>query len=119
MTNKAKITTVIALVAVFGAGFGVYHLLGNKAPREAVKADIATIKTFEQCSDAGYPIVKHYPDQCKTPDGRIFVNDNPPSQTELAKAEQAIQKFMGEPNLELQYTGQKNHPPNLSLPTTI
>lgn len=119
MTNKAKITTVIALVAVFGAGFGVYHLLGNKAPREAVKADLATIKTFEQCSDAGYPIVKRYPDQCKTPDGRIFVNDNPPSQAELAKAEQTIRAFMGETNLELKYTGQNNHPSNFAILSNV
>lgn len=119
MTNKAKITTVIALVAVFGAGFGVYHLLGNKAPREAVKADLATIKTFEQCSDAGYPIVKHYPDQCKTPDGRIFADQNPPVKSELDKAKQSIRTFMGEPNLELEYTGQNNHPSNFAVLSNV
>jgi len=119
MTNKAKITTVIALVAVFGAGFGVYYLLGNKAPRGGMNADVASITTFEQCSEAGYPIVKHYPDQCKTPDGRIFANDNPPSQTELVKAEQTIRTFMGEPNLELQYTGQNNHPSNFAVLSNV
>jgi len=35
MTNKAKITTVIALVAVFGAGFGVYYLLRKQNRAEA------------------------------------------------------------------------------------
>lgn len=40
MTNKAKIYAVIALVAVLGVGYGVYQLLGNKAPREANVAPV-------------------------------------------------------------------------------
>ena len=32
------------------------------------------IRTFEECEDAGYPIMESYPRQCRTPDGRTFVN---------------------------------------------
>lgn len=31
------------------------------------------IRNFEQCAAAGYPIMESYPEQCRTPDGRLFV----------------------------------------------
>jgi len=34
---------------------------------------IANINNFEDCKDAGYPIMESYPEQCKTPDNRTFV----------------------------------------------
>ncbi len=82
MTKNTKIYAVIAVVAVLGAGYGVYHLLGNKAPRGAETTDTASITNFDQCVEAGFAIIKHYPDQCKTPDDRIFVNQNPPAESE-------------------------------------
>lgn len=118
MTIKAKIYAVIAIVAVFGAGYGVYHLL-NKAPQNKGNVDVASITTFEACNKAGFPTIKHYPDQCQTPDGRIFVNENPPSESELTKAESAIRTFMGEPNLELVYMTQKRHPANFSVLSNV
>jgi len=33
---------------------------------------IQSISTFEECAQAGYPIMESYPEQCKTPDGRNF-----------------------------------------------
>lgn len=114
MTNKAKISAVIAIVAVFGASYGVYHLI-IKAPQNKGNVDVTSIKTFEQCSEASFPIIRHYPDQCQTPDGRIFINENPPSEAELAKAEQAIKTFMGDPNLELEYITQNRHPANFGI----
>lgn len=118
MKNKAKIYAVIAIVAVFGAGYGVYHIL-SKIPQNRGNVDVTSIKTFEQCNKAGFPTIKHYPDQCQTPDGRIFVNKNPPSESELAKAESAIRTFMGEPNLELVYLTQKRHPANFSVLSNV
>lgn len=32
---------------------------------------IAAIDTFEKCA-AKYPVMTSYPEQCRTPDGRIF-----------------------------------------------
>ena len=114
MTIKAKIYAVIAIVAVFGAGYGVYHLLSN-VPQNKGNVDVASITTFEACNKAGFPTIKHYPDQCQTPDGRIFVDGRKPDQSELAKAEQAIRTFMVEPNLELEYMSQNRHPANFSV----
>jgi eight-cysteine-cluster-containing protein len=31
------------------------------------------IQTFEGCAKAGYPILESYPRQCRTPDGRAFI----------------------------------------------
>ena len=33
------------------------------------------IKSFEECAAAGYPIMETYPEQCRTPDGRVFVRE--------------------------------------------
>lgn len=33
---------------------------------------IASISTFDECSQAGYPVMESYPAQCRTPDGRSF-----------------------------------------------
>lgn len=34
-------------------------------------ANIAAIDTFEECAQK-YPVMESYPEQCRTPDGRIF-----------------------------------------------
>jgi hypothetical protein len=31
------------------------------------------IRNFEECAAAGYPVMESYPEQCRTPDGRLFV----------------------------------------------
>lgn len=46
---------------------------------------IQSISTFEECAQAGYPIMESYPKQCSTPDGRNFtkqVISNPDLQSE-------------------------------------
>lgn len=41
-------------------------------------APVSTINSFEECAAAGYPIMESYPEQCRTPDGRLFVRDVEP-----------------------------------------
>lgn len=65
MNKKSKIILFVAvLVAVFAAFFG-WKAWQN--------AKIAEIDSFEECAAAGYPVLLTYPGQCKTPDGRTFV----------------------------------------------
>ncbi len=45
MTTNTKITDVIASVAVFGTTGGVYHLLGDEAPRGA---DLPAMNLFQK-----------------------------------------------------------------------
>lgn len=48
-----------------------------------VNNNIEVITSFEDCKKAGYPVMESYPEQCRTPDGKVFVqiispaNDNP------------------------------------------
>lgn len=35
---------------------------------------VSAIQTFEDCKRAGYQIMETFPEQCSTPDGRVFVN---------------------------------------------
>lgn len=35
--------------------------------------NLITINSFEECVAQGYPIMEIYPEQCKTPDGKLFV----------------------------------------------
>ncbi len=34
--------------------------------------NISQITSFEECADAGYPIMESYPEQCRTPSGKTF-----------------------------------------------
>jgi len=126
LRNKQVIVGILAVAIVLLLAGMTYLILQKK---EKV-ADVASIKTFEQCNDAGFPIIKHYPDQCQTPDGRIFVNNNPPGEAELALAEQAIRTFMGDwdhpqmqesknHHIDLKYIGQNRHPNNFAVLSNV
>lgn len=43
----------------------------NITAQENVTLDI---NSFEECIDAGYPVLESYPRQCRTPDGKMFVS---------------------------------------------
>lgn len=36
------------------------------------------VMSFEDCADAGYLVMESYPRQCRTPDGRLYVEEIPP-----------------------------------------
>jgi hypothetical protein len=66
MTNK--IIGGILVVLVLGLA-GVYWL-GVRAG----DTNMPVVQNFQECVDAGYPVMETYPEQCRTPDGRTFVN---------------------------------------------
>lgn len=35
---------------------------------------LLVISSFEECKRAGYPIMESFPEQCRTPDGRVFIS---------------------------------------------
>ncbi len=35
----------------------------------------APAATFQECVDRGYPVMESYPRQCRTPEGRVFIED--------------------------------------------
>jgi hypothetical protein len=61
--------TIVVLGLIFGAGYYVWakqEAQGDGKPQ--------SINSFEECKDAGYPIMESYPEQCAA-NGKTFVND--------------------------------------------
>ena len=64
-------------------------LLGLIALLLGCTQQVATINSFDDCANAGYPIMESYPRQCKTPDGTNYIEDITNTQsnnTELGNA---------------------------------
>lgn len=71
MNPQTKTTTLIGLLVVFTIVAGLLIALSNIAKQQR----ILSVGSFEECALAGYPIMESYPEQCRTPDGRTFVNE--------------------------------------------
>ncbi len=71
MTSKkitsAGVVVVVLLLTVWLAFFRTGQIV---AP---------TVLSFEECVAAGYPVMESYPRQCRTPDGRLYVEDIAPA----------------------------------------
>lgn len=59
---------VIIVLAVLVVGLGSCLLVRLFTP------SAPTVTSYAECVAAGYPILETYPEQCRTPDGRTFVN---------------------------------------------
>jgi len=66
MRNKFVIAIVLIIIIVMAVLIGI---------KKYAQTTIAAISNFEECTIAGYPILESYPPQCKTPDGRTFVQN--------------------------------------------
>lgn len=67
-----KTTTLLGILVVLVIVAGLLLALSETAKQQR----ILSITTFEECASAGYPIMESYPEQCRTPDGRVFVNES-------------------------------------------
>ncbi|MDB5238389.1 MAG: hypothetical protein JWM46_659 [Candidatus Kaiserbacteria bacterium] len=70
MNTTTKTTTLLALLIVLVIAAGLLLSLSTIARQQR----ILSIGSFEDCALAGYPIMESSPEQCRTPDGRTFVN---------------------------------------------
>lgn len=52
--------------------FIVLLLVGLGVWKYQQKSTVEQINSFEECAQAGYPILESYPEQCRTPDGKSF-----------------------------------------------
>ncbi|RJQ35451.1 hypothetical protein C4568_00875 [Candidatus Parcubacteria bacterium] len=66
MNSKA----MLGIIGLLVVGAVVLLLL-----QKTTQPDVAAISSFQECTDAGYPIMESFPEQCATPDGRTFVNE--------------------------------------------
>ncbi len=56
---------IVVFVVVLGSLISLFVNNGN--------AD-KSINSYQDCVDAGYPIMESYPERCSTPDGKSFTN---------------------------------------------
>ncbi len=84
-----KIAPYVIFV-VFAVSF--YSYFSNK------EASYKNITTFTECIDAGFPILETYPEQCKTPDRRTFINESQKMST-TTEVVVATSKLIEKPNL--------------------
>src|SRR3989344_9169630 len=61
----------LSLILV-GVAIGWY---GNSLSDRLQQRQVSAISTFEECADAGFPVMESYPRQCRTPDGKNFVEE--------------------------------------------
>lgn len=66
-----KTTTLVGIAIVLTIIAALLLALSNTAKQQR----ILSIASFEECRAAGYPIMESYPEQCRTPDGRLFVKE--------------------------------------------
>lgn len=64
----ANILVTITVLGVFAAGAYSLHTISTNRGSAAQ----SSIKTFEDCAEAGNPILESYPERCVTPDGATF-----------------------------------------------
>lgn len=77
-----KKTTLWVLLAA--AVIVVILILGKDSilPKKQESTSTSTtpvVMSFNDCANAGYPVMESYPRQCRTPDGRLFAEEKAPS----------------------------------------
>jgi hypothetical protein len=77
--NK-KIISIIAITIVLGIILLINLTLKNESFEE--------IENFRECTDAGYLVSESYPRQCRTSEGKVFVE-------EITKGEACVSLFNG------------------------
>ena len=70
MSNLST-STLIGLVVVLAIVAGLFFAFSANRGQQ----QLLSIANFEQCAEAGYPVMESYPRQCRTPDGRNFTED--------------------------------------------
>ncbi len=68
-----NLKTFILILVIIIVGVTAIYLLVNRPACIFGPKKIAS--SFDECVAAGYPILESYPRQCKTPDGKTFVED--------------------------------------------
>lgn len=68
MYNQKFLISLAVVVALAGFSFWIYKNQNNTTDNQSL-----IITNFEECKQAGYPIMESYPEQCRTAKGELFV----------------------------------------------
>ena len=60
---------------LLACALAVVALVLLKVSPRITPAPISTVSTFEECAAAGNPVMESYPRQCRSEDGRLFVEE--------------------------------------------
>jgi len=63
ISNKGVVVSILLVILLIGTFFYFYK-----------NNNTVLVSSFEECKKAGYPILESYPEQCRTPDGKSFIN---------------------------------------------
>lgn len=74
MALKPLPLIILLLILIGGVALSVYLFMRPQAP---VVSEEPTVLSFLDCEAAGYPVMESYPRQCRTPDGRLYVEELP------------------------------------------
>ena len=75
MNTSLVPSILIALLLALILGAGIGYLVGYDRGVDTTTETL--IDSFEDCAAAGYPVMESYPEQCRTPDGKLFVREIP------------------------------------------
>lgn len=81
LKNSKIIYVVVGLVVV--AAIAVLSIF---SPKEKLSMDVSS---FEDCVKAGFPVMESYPRQCRTADGKHFVEVIPEQNNQIKKPDEA------------------------------
>lgn len=73
-----KVLKIGGLLLLAGALAVVSMIVYEMVPRMSASVPQPIITNFEECAAAGNPVMESYPRQCRSADGRLFVEDVPP-----------------------------------------
>lgn len=68
MNNQKILISIVVLIILAILMFWAYKSQNNISDNQAL-----SITNFEECKQAGYPIMESYPEQCRTTSGELFV----------------------------------------------
>ena len=63
----STLVIILSLVLLGGLIGGAFYLGKINYSSQSV------VNNFEDCTKAGYPVMESYPAQCRTPDGKVFI----------------------------------------------
>lgn len=67
--TKSSFGLLLAILLAFAVlVWGSWHFIRRQM--------VMQINSFEECARAGYSVRESFPEQCQTPDGRIFVRQD-------------------------------------------
>lgn len=113
MQTKAIVFVIVAVFIVAGAMW-YFTQTRQGAP--------TAITNFDECVAAGYPVIEKVPPECKTPDGKTFIQEEDserafvPSRTDSVSVDSGLQENRGaEPFIAFRETVRSPDAPWLKL----